>query len=147
MTQNDARRFLGAKRCIDGYTDALNHREWDRLECHFLPDATWRTANFREFGFAGGPSIACGLRAIVDPMAMLVQMVTATVIDFSGDARALARSTVQELGKGVDESFLCLGSYVDELYLVDGVWRFGSRVFTYFYWEHGALNGLPIGSF
>ena len=139
MNQLDQDR-AAVKRAVDGYTDALNHREWEKLQGFFLPDATWSTTNFRTFGFKGADGIANGLRAVVDPMTILVQLPTATVIDIDGDS-ATARSSVQELGKHDAGSFFCLGSYADRLRRDGDRWRFVSRAFTYFYWEEDGLTG------
>lgn len=131
------------KRAVDGYSDALNHREWDKVQAFFLPAATWRTVNNNLFVFEGAANIADGLRGIVDPMTMLVQLPVATVVEIDGD-EAAARSSVQEIGKYAGGSFFCLGSYGDRLKRDGDRWRFAARSFTTFYWEENSLGGTAF---
>ena len=125
---------------IDGYTDALNHRAWDRVEPLFMLDAVWGTVNFRDYGFKGARAIAEGLRSILDPAPLFVQMRTATVITVAGDT-ADARSTVHERGDIGAGNYICYGSYADRLQRQDGIWRFARRDFRYLYWQEGLAAG------
>jgi ketosteroid isomerase-like protein len=127
-------------RLIDRYSDALNHRDWDKVEPLFTPDAVWGTVNFREFSFKGARAIADGFKGIVGSAPFFVQMRSGTVVSVDGD-NATARSTMHEVGDLGGGSFVCYGSYSDRLQRQGGVWRFAQRAFRYVYWQEGTLTG------
>ena len=135
-------------RAINGYTDALNHREWNVVGSFFLPKAVWRTVNFQVMRFENAEGIVEGLKAIVVPSAFLLQMRTSTAIKING-VKATARSTMHEIGEFQGTSFVCYGSYSDSLERQnDGTWRFAERTFRYIYWQTGSLTGqsFPLDS-
>jgi hypothetical protein len=135
--------FAAVKQTIDGYSDAINHRDWAAVQSFFCEEATWRTANFREFGWSGAQGITDGLRAIIEPMELLFQTPSATKITIDDD-HASARSSIQEFGKAGEISFRCLGSYEDRLMWNGLAWLFHARVFTYFYWEENSMSGTAF---
>jgi ketosteroid isomerase-like protein len=62
MSTNDAAKLAGVKACLDGYNDALNHREWDKVPTFYSDDCKWYTTNFRDFSFIGSKAIGEGLK-------------------------------------------------------------------------------------
>lgn len=138
MSTND---IAGVKACLDGYNDALNHRDWDKVPTFYSDDCEWYTTNFRNFSFTGSKAIGEGLKGIVDDMDMLVQIPITVMIELTGPNTAKARATCEECAIVGDISFRTFVALNDELRREGDVWKITKRAVTYRYWEDGALKG------
>jgi len=135
---DDRMTLLGV---LDGYTDAINHRDWARLQALFVADASWQTLNHNLFAFRGAAEIANGLRAIIEGTEMLFQTRGATIVHIDGDS-ARMRSSMQEAGRMRDgTSFFAFGSYSDVMVREGSGWCFVERSWTTLYWEDNTMNG------
>jgi uncharacterized protein (TIGR02246 family) len=130
---NNLTDHVAVRHVVDGYTDALNWRDWDVLEGLFTEDAVWvvttPTGEVQEQR-EGRHAVAVGIRDLVENSAGdVVQMNHATTVHVTGD-RATARSTMESTYWFPDGKRMQLFAAYDDTLVreQDGEWRFERRV-------------------
>jgi hypothetical protein len=136
---------LAIRSLLDGYTDAVNRRDWGALEKFFAQDGVWDCGGpdlpGMSFRFEGANGCAKGIAGLVAPMDLCLQSNHAPAIVVSGD-RATASSTINELviAPGATSRTTIWGMYFDQIVRgADGEWRFKERKFR-FAWVDAAGN-------
>jgi ketosteroid isomerase-like protein len=142
---------LAIRSLADRYTDAVNHRDWDAYAACWTQDGVWDLGppvNQRKEGL---PAILEEVTRAVGGMDLFIQMTHAiTVLEVQGD-RALARATLNEIGRikpenrdllGGAEGMFILAIYTDELRRVDGGWRYAKRTYQVALFDGRAPEGL-----
>jgi len=134
---------LAIRELIELYSDAVTRRDWDATGAVFAPDAIWTIGEPTNIALEGRAAIVAGLRRMVEPFDVFVQMTHSIVIELDGD-RAAARTIVNGFGRARDRSagVFALGTYTDALERADAGWLFTSRRFDAIYVD----NSVPPGS-
>jgi uncharacterized protein (TIGR02246 family) len=133
---------LAIRAVIERYTDAINRQDWPALAPLFAADAVWETSGGPyEVRLDGREAVLAALQGMISPMDLLVQNLSAIVIEVQGD-RAQARVSLSELGRDQKgQGMNNHGIYFDDLARVDGQWCFVRRAFRFRYAEQAAVNG------
>lgn len=133
---------LAIRELADRYTLGITTRDWDMVGSCYHEDARWHVPQMG-FDLNGRDAIVSGVRDLVEPNALHMQMLHALVIDTLEQDRATARSILNELGhhpsgeRGVN----VVGIYYDEATRRDGEWRFQYRRFENHYLDARPLPG------
>jgi ketosteroid isomerase-like protein len=141
---------LAIRSLIDGYTDAVNRRDWATLETLFADDGVWDCGGpnmpAMTFRFEGAQGCARGIAGLIGSMSFVMQSNHAVTIEVSGD-RASASSTINELAIAPGHPALTTiwGMYFDQIVRSpDGEWRFKERKFRFAWIDTNGNAGQVI---
>jgi ketosteroid isomerase-like protein len=138
---------LAIRELIERYSDAVTLRDWATAGALFKEDALWSIAPPTDVTISGRAAIVDGLRTMIDPFEVFVQMTHSIVIALDGD-RATARTIVNGFGRARDgtSGAFALGTYTD-LILRDGDgWLFQSRRFDPLFIDNSSPMGQAFGN-
>ena len=132
------------------YTDATNNRDWVRYRSCWTADAVWELGDPVNQKKVGIEAIMAEVQRAVGAMDLFVQMNHAvTVLSIDGDT-ALARCTLNEIGRilpehrallGGAEGMYILAIYADELRRESGTWRYSRRAYQVVLFDGHAPKG------
>lgn len=113
---------------ISLYSYLLHAREWSGLPAIFTQDARWEIEGTTFV--LDGPELHVGLRGLVEPSRLLLQILSPAIIEIEGDA-ATARTSAHEILENANDgvSLDIYGLYFDAFRKEEGVWKFASRRF------------------
>jgi len=139
---------LAIRELIELYTDAVTRRDWDATGAVFADDAAWSIGPPTNVALEGRRAIVAGLKGMVEPFDVFVQMTHSIVVELDGD-RATARTIVHGFGRARDRStgVFALGAYSDELVRDGDGWLFKSRRFDPLYIDNAVPQGTAYGPF
>lgn len=150
MTLPSAVEVAAISALANGYSDAVNARDWVRYRSCWTDDAVWdlgAPVNQRKVGIE---AIMTEVERAVGAMDLFVQMNHATtVLSVDGDV-ATARSTLNEIGRilpdrrellGGAEGMFILAIYTDVLRRVGGEWRYAERAYQVVLFDGRAPHG------
>ena len=146
MSTDNLADKLAIRDVIEGFSDAVTHRAWEKLGAAFHEDATWKVGAPMKLTLQSRDGIVAGLSAGIGRMDFLAQMTQSMVISIDGD-KATSRTVIHEIGRTTSQkSGLCLiGSYNDILSRREGIWAFDSREFIVIYLDPAWIDGT-VGS-
>ena len=135
---------MAVRETIEGYSVALNLRDFEAMRACFLPDGVWQVDPPFSIRLEGDAIIA-GITQMVGAMPFLFQGLMGSIVEIDGDG-ATAKTSVHELGqRGAGEGGLdSYGLYHDRLIRTAEGWRFAERRFQPFYLDVGAMPGDVI---
>jgi hypothetical protein len=138
---------------LNRYTDAVNQRDWQRLQNVFAANGVWDmggpAVGPMAMRFEGAKAITEGIAASIATTELCVQTNHAPVIEVDG-RHATARSTINELVRPRSGAGMTIvGTYYDDIVLGDdGEWRFKERRFRITYVDTTTLvPGQILASF
>jgi len=124
---------------IENYSDALNHRDWDRSGNKLCEDLVWNIAASFSTRVTSRDRFVELCKTQQEPVYNFVfQMAHGIVVHEIVGNMARARHTMHELSS----DFMMIGIYYDELRKgKDGVWRYRCREFSPTYVENSRAPG------
>ncbi len=132
------------------YTDAVNARDWTRYRSCWTDDAVWELGAPVNQNKVGIDAIMTEVQRAVEAMDLFVQMNHATtVLSVDGDI-AVARATLNEIGRilpdqrellGGAEGMFILAIYTDDLRRVAGSWLYAKRAYQVVLFDGRAPQG------
>jgi len=139
---------LAIRELIELYSDAVTRRDWNATGSVFTHDAVWTIGPPTNIVLHGRAAIAEGIRGMVAPFDVFVQMTHSIVIDLKGD-NAAARTIVNGFGHARDGSsgVFALGTYTDALVRDGDQWLFENRRFDSIYIDNTVPTGKAFGPF
>ncbi|APR82241.1 Hypothetical protein A7982_07590 [Minicystis rosea] len=133
---------VAIREIVARFHDAVNHRELAGIGDLFTEDAVWEVLSPYDFRLEGRAAIATGIPASVGRTEVLEQTVSTTIVHVESPERAVARSTLSEVGRFPDgRGMFVTGTYFDHLVKRDGVWRFARRTFHPRFADDRSLSG------
>jgi uncharacterized protein (TIGR02246 family) len=139
------------RRVIEGYADAVTHRDVDAYAAMYAPDAVWVVGPPIDRHVEGRDAIVAELSTEIARLDFFVFTVGNIVISVDGDV-ATSRSTVHELGRAREDAPPGLpamevrATYDDELRRDGDRWVFAQRKYSIFYLDTNVPTGqaFPI---
>ena len=125
------------------FSDAVNYNDPDAFSALWGADSVWEIGEPYVSRANGRSEIVALLRRLRQSWAFFVQLTHSGVIEFSNANVATARWSVREVARSPDgaQSYDDLGTYVDSVERVGGVWRFVSRSYQYIWLSETPLVG------
>lgn len=130
---------------IEGYSNAVNRRDWDLLASLFADDGVWGvTGAHTDREVRGRDAVRREISGVVEPFELCFQVIGAVHIRLDGD-RATATSGLQDFIKTASEADMTLfGIYHDEFVKTLPGWRFQRREYRGCYFGRDPLSGQVI---
>ncbi len=134
------------RRVVEGYADAVTHRDTEAYAAMYAPDAVWVVDPPIDRRVEGRDAIVAELSSEIARLEFFVFMVSNIVISVQGDV-ATSRSTVHELGRAREDAPPGLpamevrATYTDELRRDGDRWVFTKRKYSIFYLD----TSIPTG--
>lgn len=127
---------------IEGYSNAVNRRDWDLLASLFADDGVWSVMGAHtDREVRGRDAVRREISSVVEPFELCFQVIGAVHIRLDGD-RAAATSGLQDFIKIASEADMTLfGIYHDVFVRTSQGWRFQRREYRGRYFGRDALGG------
>jgi ketosteroid isomerase-like protein len=125
------------------FSDAVNYNDPDAFAALWDADAVWEIGEPYVSRASGRAEIVALLHRLREQWAFFVQLTHNGVIEFASGTVATTRWSVREVARSPDgaQSYDNLGTYVDSVKRVEGVWRFVSRSYQYIWLSETPLLG------
>ena len=132
------------------YSDAVNARDWARYRACWTENAIWDLGAPVNQNKVGIEAIMAEVKRAVGAMDLFVQMNHATtILSIDGDT-AVARATLNEIGRilpdqrkllGGAEGMFILAIYTDTLRRIDDTWLYAKRAYQVVLFDGRAPQG------
>ncbi|MCB2046831.1 MAG: nuclear transport factor 2 family protein [Novosphingobium sp.] len=133
---------LEIRELAERYTMGITAHDWDLVGSCYHDDARWHVPQMG-YDLNGRNAIVAGVRELVEPNELHMQMLHSLVFDRLDQDRSEIRSILHELAhhpsgeRGVN----VFGIYYDEVTRRDGEWKFQNRRFEIHYLDPAPLPG------
>lgn len=130
---------------IEGYSSAVNFKQWDRMAQLFDEDGVWSVKGAHtDREVRGRAEVKREISSVVEPFDFCFQVPGAVRIEIDGDT-ATATSSLQDYIKvGSEPDIILFGFYHDQFVRRDDGWKFARRDYRGRYFGRDPLTGETI---